>query len=63
LTAPEEEEPKGLRLGNGGLLMEDLEYPTRAEVVQGMRGVVIVVVVIVVIAILAYLLLSRRRRS
>jgi preprotein translocase subunit SecE len=51
-----------LQLGNGCLLTEDLEYPTRAEVVQGMGRVVIVVVVIVVIAILAYLLLSRRRR-
>ena len=51
-----------MRLGNGCLLVEDLEYPTRAEVVRGMRGVVIAVVVIVVIAILAYLLLSRRRR-
>ena len=49
-------------MGEGWLLMEDLEYPTRAEVVRGMRGVVIAVVVIVVIAVLAYLLLSRRRR-
>jgi hypothetical protein len=51
-----------LRLGDGWLLIEELKYSARAEVVRGMGRVLIVVVVIVVIAIVAYLLLSRRRR-
>ena len=51
-----------MRLGDGWLLIEKLEYPARAEVVRGMGRVLIVVVVIVVVAIVAYLLLSRRRR-
>ena len=36
--------------------------PTKAEVAQAMRGLIIAVVVVVVIAVVAYFLLSRRRR-